>query len=160
MGQNNNGVVVKSYKAVINWKYLNEIVVFDEPKGQSIKTVKNDSLNEDYLSVIINEESEFFFRVKIYLEINGDTTSGWIEKKDYVGAIMKKEKFPMNVTLYSKPKECGNNLIDLKDWNPSFVTIDKCDGDWVLITIPYKGERKSGWIKYDRLCANNYSTCS
>jgi len=81
-------------------------------------------------------------------------------QKAFLPPIMKKEKFPMNVTLYSKPKELNNYIIEFKDWTPSFVTIDKRDEDWVLITIIYKDKRRTGWVKYDRLCANNYSTCS
>jgi hypothetical protein len=148
------------FKAVIHWKYMGNVEVFKKPNGKCLKTIKNDSTIENYISIIVNKTTKDFFKCKLYFEVTGDTISGWIEKQQYVGATIKKESYPMKLQLYSKPKETIDYLIELNEWNPSFVTIEDCDGYWALISITYKGKRKTGWIRYDKLCANNYSSCN
>ncbi|WP_405207175.1 hypothetical protein [Aquimarina sp. LLG6339-5] len=146
--------------AIINWKYDGEITLYEKPDGKKIISLKNDQKNENFLSLKIVEETDNFFNVNISLEMSSKSYKGWIKKDKYIGAIVKQEQELMNLTLYTKPNLKDSNKTELEKWKSEFITIVKCEGNWTLVSFDYKGKRIMGWIESDKLCANNYSTCS
>ncbi len=146
--------------AVIYWRYINRVEIFDEPNGIVIKTIQNDTINENLIELTISKIHKGFFKVKIGLAMNKETISGWIKSADYIGANHRHEDYPMNLVLYSRPKKSERNIILLKDWKPDFITILNFENDWVYVSVDYNGKRKTGWIQRNQLCANSYSTCS
>jgi hypothetical protein len=147
-------------EAVIFWRYINKVEIFDKPNGVIIKTIQNDTINENLIDLTISKIEKGFFKVKIGLAMNDETFNGWIKSADYIGAHHRNEDYPMNLVLYSRPKKTEKNIILLTDWNPDFITILNYEKDWVYVSVNYKGERKKGWIQRNQICANSYSTCS
>ena len=150
-----------SCSAIIDWQYLGRIDILEQPEGKVIHQMKNDSINEDFLHLeILNQEGNYFY-VSIYFAMNEEEkTIGWIKKADYIGAFKRNEKFPMDLTLYKKPKESKKNKVVVKSWNPGLLKIEKCSGNWVLVSFKQDNKRYKGWIEANELCANAYSTCS
>ena len=147
-------------EAIINWKYSGEITVYEKPKGEKIVSLKNDQKNENFLSLEIIEETDNLFNVNISLAMSSESYKGWIKKDNYIGAIVRQEKEFMNLVLYDKPSQKDSKKTELKKWKSEFITIIKCEGNWTFVSVSYKGKRTVGWIESDKLCANNYSTCS
>lgn len=145
--------------AIINWKYDGEVALYEKPEGKKIVSLKNDQKNENFLSLEIVEETDNFFNVNISFETSSKSYKGWIKKDKYIGAIVKLEQELMNLTLYNKPNQKDSKKTELEKWKSEFITIVKCEGNWTLISLNYKGERIVAWIESDKLCANNYSTC-
>ncbi|MCB0479609.1 MAG: hypothetical protein KDC84_15685 [Crocinitomicaceae bacterium] len=146
--------------AVIYWKYEGVIKIYDEPNGAELKSIQNDSKNENYLSLKIKEVRNNFLRVEIGLDMDNKTYKGWIEKGDYIGAFMKHEKEFMDLELRSEPNDKLSELIIVKNWKAGFVTIEGYNASWTKVSVDFDGKRINGWIKSEKLCANNYSTCS
>jgi hypothetical protein len=146
--------------AVINWKFIDKVKIYDNPKGNFIEAIQNDTISENFILLKIIEVKKDFFRVQIGLKMSDEQLNGWIKSADYVGAYHKNERFPMDLLLYSNPNLEEENKILLKNWNPGFITILDFKKEWVLIVVNYEGVRKKGWIHRDSLCANSYSTCS
>ena len=149
------------FDVIVNWKYHGGINIKEKADGKVIKTISNDSLKEDYISGTIYESNKDYFRGKFYFMVTGDTINGWVKKSEHIGAIMKQENVGMTVILYSAPREHNEFMMfEIKNWNPSFVTIESCDGYWAVISLNDNGKKRSGWIRYDKLCPNNYTTCN
>ena len=146
--------------AVIYWKYEGEIKIFEEPNGKEVTSLQNDLKNEDFLGLRIKEIKGNYFCVEIRLAMDDKLHHGWIEKGEYVGAFMKHEKEYMDLTFYSEPNKKLSELIEIKNWKAGFVTIEECSAQWTKVSIDFKGKRITGWIESEKLCANNYSTCS
>ncbi|TMM51450.1 hypothetical protein FEE95_21875 [Maribacter algarum] len=144
--------------AVIYWKYDGVIKIYDEPNGTQQISLKNDIENENFASLKIVEIRDKFYAVA--LSLDGITHYGWIEKGIYIGAFMKNEKEYMDLTFYSKPNDKLSEVIEIKNWKASFVTIEECGPEWTKVSVDYNGKRITGWIESAKLCANNYSTCS
>jgi hypothetical protein len=148
------------YPAIIDWKYLGIVNIYDNPDGKIIYELKNDSINEDYLHLDILAQNDAYFYVSISLTINKNVKIGWIKKADYIGAYIKHEKFPMDLIIYKDKKISDNNKIVIKGWTPTLVTIEKYAEKWMFISIKHDGKTIKGWIEINELCANSYSTCS
>lgn len=146
--------------AIINWKYKGVVNLYDKPNGQKIKAFKNDQKNENFLSLYIEEEKGNFFKVNISYEIEHKPFSAWIKKNNYIGAFAKHGQEFIDITLYDKPSIKESKKMVLKKWKSGFITIIKCLGNWTQITIIYNGKQITGWIKPNKLCTNNYSTCN
>lgn len=146
--------------AVIYWRYVNSVNIFDKPNGTVINTIQNDTVNENLIRLTISKIENGFLKVKIGLEMDNVSFNGWIKSATYIGAYLRHEAHPMDLILYSCPKEAKDNIILLTDWEPDFITILDFEKDWVNVCVNYKGKRIMGWIQRNNLCANSYSTCS
>ena len=146
--------------AIVYWKYTQDIHIYDKPDARLLKTLRNDTLNENFLSLTILDEQKNWFLVDISLGMSDKSYHGWIEKNWYIGAFARHEKYPMKLTLYRNPVLNELEKTELNDWQPGLITINRCLGKWVFVTVAYKGQEISGWIMSNELCANNYSTCS
>lgn len=147
-------------EAIIYWRFVEVIDVYSMPNGAVLTSLQNDHDNENYLSLeILSETKDFFFAIIRY-GVSGKSYEGWIKKREYIGAFSKNEKDIQNLILFSKPNSGDTKQMNLNDWKSEFITIEKCKGQWRFVSLMYKGEKVTGWIKADQLCANNYSTCS
>ena len=146
--------------AIIDWKYLETIDIYDHPNGTIIHQMKNDSINEDFLHLDIFDFTDTHFNVSIRMTIKKDSATGWIKKADYIGAFKRHEKFPMDLTLYTDKKVLESNKFIVKNWTPGLLTIENYEGDWIFISLTQNGKIYKGWIQENELCANAYSTCS
>ncbi|QJP35408.1 hypothetical protein F0365_13870 [Nonlabens sp. Ci31] len=146
--------------AVIYWKYEGIIKIYDEPNGLELTSLQNDIENENSAALKIKEIEDNYFYVEISLAMDSMTYNGWIERSEYIGAFMKHEKEYMDLALYSKPNDKLSELIKLKNWKAGFVTIEECNEEWTKVSVDFDGKRITGWIKSEKLCANNYSSCS
>lgn len=147
-------------EAIVYWRFEEYIDVYHMPNGNVLTSVRNDHVNENYLSLKILAETGDFFYAEILLSVTGNSQKGWIRKNKYIGAFSRNEQEKQDLRLFSTPYFDDANTIDLKAWQSKFITIEKCDGEWRYVSLIYKGEKVSGWIKANKLCANNYSTCS
>ena len=108
----------------------------------------------------ILEETNHFFEVSISYEMSKVSHQGWIKKGKYIGALARNEQEYMTLTLYDQPDQKKAQKTELKQWKSQFITIITCSNKWILIELDYNGKRTTGWIPSEKLCANNYSTCS
>jgi len=146
--------------AVIYWKYEGEIKILEEPNGKELKSLRNNIKNENHLSMKIMGMKDNFFCVEIGLLMDKEMYNGWIKKTEFVGAFMKHEKEYMNLTFYSKPNDKMSELIEIGNWKAGFVTIEECGSEWTKVSVDHDGKRITGWIESEKLCANNYTSCS
>ena len=157
--------------AVIDWQYTGNIDIYDKPTGKIIYQLKNDSANEDFLYLTINNEAGNYFNVSISFNsqlvsfnsqlANGNKTmDGWIRKANYIGAYSRSEKFPMSLTLYKNKKISDSNKVVIENWTPSFLTIEKCANEWTLVSLHHHKKLYKGWIETNKLCANSYTYCN
>lgn len=147
-------------RAIIDWKFLDVVDIYDKPDGKLIHQMKNDSANEDYLHLIILKQTESYFFVSIVTEIKKEERKGWIKKASYIGAYKKHEKFPMDLTLYKDEKESDKDKIVITNWRPTLLTIEKCGDKWSLVSLKQNGHTFKGWIQADELCVNSYTYCN
>ena len=147
-------------EAIIYWRHIEKVDMYSMPNGTLLEALQNDQENENYLSLIIFAETSEFFYVEISLDRTRKSFNGWIKKNSYIGAFSRNEQEIQNMTLYTEPSQENSNRIELIDWKSEFITIEKSKGIWRFISLDHKGERVSGWIEGNELCANNYSTCS
>ena len=145
--------------AIINWKYLRPVELYDKPGGNVVETIKNDSASEDYLHLDIIEQTDAYFNV-IISSIKISNKRGWIRKADYIGAYKKHEKFPMDLTIYKDKNVIDSNKIVIKDWTPDLLTIINCDGKWTFVSLTQNKKKYEGWIETGELCANAYTYCN
>jgi hypothetical protein len=147
--------------AVIDWKHVEMIDIFNQPYGKIIRQMKNDTITENFLNVeIINQKSNHFY-VSIYLAMNeSEKTLGWIKKGEYIGAYKRHEEFPMDLTLHKTKQNNEKNSIVIKNWIPKLLTIEKCTGNWILVSLRQNEHKYKGWIKAMELCANAYTYCN
>jgi hypothetical protein len=146
--------------AIIDWQYIGDIEIFEKPNGKIITTVKNDSINEDFLHLTINNQTEEYFYVTISLAINYNEIIGWIKKAEYIGAYKKHEVINMKLILYSENKISNENKIEIENWNPTLLTFEKYSENMVLVSLNQNGKKITGWIEKNELCANSYTTCN
>lgn len=146
--------------AIIDWKYLKTVSIYNEPDGKVFKQMKNDSTNEDYLHLIILKQTDTHFYISIHKTITKDSTTGWIKKADYVGAYKRREEFPMDLILYANNKVSEADKIIITNWTPTLLTIAKYADKWVYVTLKQNGKIFMGWIQADELCANSYTYCN
>lgn len=145
--------------AIINWKYLGSVELYDKPDGKITGTVKNDSTNEDYLHLEILDQTDKYFYVNIS-SFKISNLQGWIKKADYIGAYKKHEEFPMDLVIYKTKTVSEENKIVIKNWTPELLTIKQCTGAWTLISLKQSGTKYEGWIETFELCANAYTYCN
>lgn len=146
--------------AIIDWKYLKTINIYDKPDGKVTQLMKNDSINEDFLHLDILNQTETYFFVSISRSIKSDSATGWIKKGEYIGAYKKHEKFPMDLVLYKDKNLSEIDRIVIANWQPEILTIETCSGEWTFISLKQNGKTFKGWILTDELCANTYSYCN
>jgi len=147
-------------EAIIYWRFIESIEVYSMPNGTILTSMQNDHENENYLSLKILAETEDFFYADILFSVTGNTRKGWLKKSKNIGAFSRNEQEVQDLTLFTKPDYKDSNKINLTAWKSKFITIEKCDGEWRYVSLIYKGEKVSGWIEANKLCANNHSTCS
>ena len=155
-----DGYGQSSYSAIIDWKFVDTVFIYDKPGGQVIDKMKNDSINEDFLHLILLDQTEDYFYVNIELIIQSHKSKGWIKKTDYIGAYKKHEQFIMDLVIYRLKKEDEENMIKIKDWNPGFITVEGFSEDWNFVSISHNDEKIRGWIQSSELCANAYTYCN
>ncbi len=146
--------------AIIDWKYLKMVDIYDKPVGKIISQMQNDSINEEYLHLSIIEQTESYFHVSIDSTVERDASTGWIRKADYIGAYKKHETFPMDLILYKDKKISKKNKILIANWMPTLLTIEKCFDDWAFVSFKQNGKLFKGWIEVNELCANAYTYCN
>jgi hypothetical protein len=146
--------------AIIDWKYVEPIIIYDKPDGIVIHSMKNDTANEDFLKLEILEQTESFFHVAITNTIKKDSAIGWIKKGQYIGAYKKHEKFPMELTLYKDKIISDLNRIVITNWTPTLLTIENSSVNWVFVLLKQNEHIIKGWIQQDELCANSYTYCN
>ena len=147
-------------RAVIYWKYEGEVKIFNEPYGKELTSLYNDIKNENHLDLKIKELKDNFFCVEIRLAMDDTMHHGWIERGEYIGAFMKHEKEYIDLIFHSKPNDRLSELIEIKNWKVGFVTIEECGAEWSKVSVDFEGKRIAGWIESEKLCPNNYSSCS
>ena len=145
-------------EAIVSWHHNGTIKILDAPSGSEITTIKNDSLNENFISLEILEEKKGYFHVQIWLAIDQVKHQGWIKKQENIGAFLRNQNEFVDIKLYLESHSDEFQLIE--KWKTKFITIEEYDQDWIKISISHKGKRLTGWIKSNLICANNYSTCS
>jgi hypothetical protein len=147
--------------AIINWKYLGTVDIYNKPGGEIIATMKNDSINEDFLHLDILDQTETYFRVSIGSTIKPQNINkGWIRKANYIGALIKHEKDPMDLELFQFKKNSSSDKIVISNWTPGLLTIEKFADKWAFVSTRQNGQTYKGWIEIDKLCANAYTTCN
>ena len=146
--------------AIIDLKYPGPVDIYDNPEGEIIYRMKNDSINEDFLQLSILDQTDNYFYVSISTTIKKDQVTGWIRKAAYIGAYKRHEKFPMDLILYKDKKVSDAEKMVISNWTPMLLTIDSCDGGWVLVLLKQNGEIFRGWIEENELCANFYTYCN
>jgi hypothetical protein len=146
--------------AIIDVQYFKSIDIYDKPFGKTIHQMSNDSANEDFINIKILSEKSSFFYVFINKNEKKDSSTGWIKKADYVGAFKRNETNPMELILYKKKNASDRDKISIKSWTPSFLTIEKCVGNWTFVSLRRSGEIIKGWIQSNELCANAYTYCN
>jgi hypothetical protein len=149
-----------SCHAIIDVEYYGAVNVYDKPHGKVIHQMKNDTTNEDYLSLRIIEQTDSFFYVSISMAIKYDPKKGWIRKADYIGAYKKHESNPMLLILCEDSRYPDIRQIVISQWKPSLMAIEKCAGEWTLVSLNFNSKRYIGWIRSNELCANSYTYCN
>lgn len=146
--------------AVIYWQYEGVLTVYDEPNGAELTFIQHDIESENWAWLSIKELNGNYFFVEIGLAMDTTSVTGWIERAEYVGAFMKHEEEYMDLSLYSYPSVLFSALIELENWKAGFVTIEECNAEWTKVSVDFEGERITGWIQFEKLCANNYTSCN
>ena len=146
--------------AIIDWKYLDTVDLYDKPGGKVIHQMKNDSANEDFLHLSILKQTDSHFYVSITMTVKKDSSTAWIKKAHYIGAYKRHEQFPMELTLYKNKKATDTDKIIITNWIPNLLTIEKFADKWVFVSLKQNGQTYIGWIQADELCANSYTYCN
>lgn len=146
-------------EAFIDWQYVQPVDVYSAPGGKIIGQIRNDTVAEDLIGLEILDSRKSFVRVKATMLVSGKTQTGWIKKADYIGAYYREERTPtMDLTLFTDPST--KNPIVIQSWTPGVLAIEKCKGEWVLVSTACDGKKIVGWIRSIDLCANPYTTCN
>jgi hypothetical protein len=66
----------------------------------------------------------------------------------------------MKLILYSENKISNENKIEIENWNPTLLTFEKYSENMVLVSLKQNGNKITGWIEKNELCANAYTTCN
>ena len=149
--------------AVIQWNHTEPIYIYDSTLKLVIDTIQNDSINENYISLILIKSKRGAFKVNYKLEMEKTYEIGYLKKNNFIGAFVRHENYPTKtIDLFDKPKSKSNKK-SYENWKPHFVSIKDFKNDWYKIEIHLRGSvlesNFSGWIQKDKLCPNNYIIC-
>lgn len=108
----------------------------------------------------LQADSGTYFKVELNYSIVGRTPQyGWIQKSDVLGTYAANYN-PTELHLYSRPNSSSSISSTVPDWIPQLYVVNACSGEWVHVSINYKGHNLEGWLSPDKQCANPYSTCN
>lgn len=143
-------------QAFIDLNFKNEIIVYDKPNGITIKKLKHDFKNEDYLTLDIHNDTVGFFQIDISNAIKGKYYHGWIKKSNLINVYTRFDK----TALFSNPDiKSKINFIIPQQTNEVFI-IENCKDKWVYGRIKYNGRFIKGWLQYSDQCPAIYTTCN
>lgn len=140
---------------LVNPAYFGKVALYKKPGGVASRSVKNDSLQEDFLSVTINGDSLGYFHAKLTYSMARKSYTGWIKKERYLGTYSRNYNPNKKLSLYASADK-GSKVIQTAT-EVTFCPVTKCNRKWVYTTLPNK---LSGWLAPDMQCANAYTTCN
>ncbi|MCI1732778.1 MAG: hypothetical protein LKM33_00210 [Bacteroidales bacterium] len=79
---------IKNDTAIVflNLSFKNRVYVYDKPNGKILKSIKQDSANEDYLMFMLLKREKNMFFVRAYSSLDGrKIIDGWIDKNYPLG---------------------------------------------------------------------------
>lgn len=143
---------------LVNPEYFGKVVLYKHPGGAVVKSVKNDSLKEDYLSVSVNSDSSGYFLATLKYEMSGKSYTGWIKKEKYLGTYSRNYNPKAKLPLYTDADK--KSKVTYVKSEVIFCPVTRCNNKWVYTTLRVNGKEVSGWLAPDMQCANAYTTCN
>ena len=144
-----------SCKGLVDLNYKKTITIYKNPFGQIKYNIKQDFINEDYLTFDIKKDSANFFYLTFTYSIEGKTYSGWVKKANYLGTFSRVYNDTLN--LFSKPNLQSSIKSKVRSGTNSLLPIIACKDKWVYVKFRDKIE---GWLQGKDQCANPYTTCN
>ena len=146
-------------EAFIDWQYTAKIPIFDKPNGIVLDSISNDSINEDFIMMIIIESQNDYFKAIFQFEISDYYLEGWVRKSDYIGVYGRNYSGDV-FYLYSEPNNNSKIASVVDTWIPETYTIVECNDDWAEVRMIYKNKVYNGWMEKKMRCPNPYTTCN
>lgn len=134
------------------------VPIYDKPKGKKVDYIMNDTLKEDYFTVIIKQQSDSFFFVSASTVQDTLERQGWIEMR-HLGIYPNNYSEP--VILYSLPNRSSKikSTIIKPEYYPFGIL--NCKGKWLYVRyLDADKKLKEGWLEPGMQCANPYTTCN
>ena len=140
---------------LVDWKYLKTINIYSKD-GETIDSIANDSINENYVVGEILSSHDDFFEVRIQLALDEEIKKGYIKRKEPIGFYLNNYG-DQEVKFYKEANNESQIVFVINEYNDSFFKIEDVDSDFVKIS---SNGKPLGWIKTDFICASPYTTCS
>jgi hypothetical protein len=130
------------------------ISLLQSPNGKVLGSIMNDTLNDNYYTLTINDFREGCFFVKAASVLDSNKT-GWI-RKEYVGVYTR--NYNSNLDFYEKPNKSSKVMFTSHEYNPEPWEVIECSGPWLKVRNVQR--TIEGWLEPSMQCANPYTTCN
>ncbi|MEA4935446.1 hypothetical protein SDC9_95743 [bioreactor metagenome] len=138
-----------------------EVPILDN-KGKLIDYVVDDTLKEDYYTVIISKINHGMAYVDVRAPLYDTIPKiGWIEIK-YLG-IRPASHQPINLYRKSAKRYQIRSQILKPEWGywSADIKILDCTGEWLYVSfLDGDNKMKEDWLSPEDQCSNPYSTCN
>ena len=145
---------------LINPAYFGKVSLYDRPNGKVIRSLKNDSLKENYLLVKAEKDSAGFVYGAIFYANSGKPKKGWIKKNKFLGTYSR--NYGPELILYSDTDSKSKPAFIIREHvsEIGFCTVTQCRNKWVYVKLSNGTKEFSGWLSPNMQCANPYTTCN
>lgn len=132
-----------------------KVKLYDKVNGVKIGEIKNSFEEELYFSIKILEQEDNWFNIRA--QSIGDTVSGWMLNKSYLGTYSRNYSDTLFVYLEDNKKRI---TCSIPVYFTSPMEIIECKKDWVKVKLNDSGlSCDGGWILQSMTCSSPYTTC-
>lgn len=134
-----------------------QVPVYDRPNGNVAAQVMNDTLEEDYVVMSIEQYKDQWLKVSAAQAISRKEAEGWLPAH-WAGIYSAIYTGPLS--LYSQPDSGAAVKQVVKEWYNDLWPIVSCQGQWLYVRLKKDGQVSEGWLAPDDQCDNPYTTCN
>lgn len=131
--------------------------IYNSPNGRILYSIINDTIKEDYFSLLVRETNDGWLRVIPSSILDTSKAEGWI-KISNTGIYTN--NYSSSLKLYKEAKQGSPKLIEIKEYNNDMLSIIEYKDCWLLVETKNGKTTTSGWLSPKDQCANPYSTCN
>jgi len=152
---------IKNDTAIIflDLSFKNKVYVYDRPNGKILKSIRQDSINEDYLMFMLLKKDKNMFFVRAYSSLDGrKIIDGWIDKNYPLGiySSVYNDELKLFKLPYDRKKIVAQHIV----YSPNAYKVIDFYGNWLLVKFIINNKIMYGWMPPEYQCNNVYSTCS